>query len=44
VADHLANNDHHALELARNAVARLNRVKPVNGDLKKAVDPVYNGA
>ena len=25
VADHLANNDHHALSIARNAVARLNR-------------------
>lgn len=25
VADHLANNDHHALSLARNAVSRLNR-------------------
>jgi len=34
VADHLANNDHHALDLARKAVARLNRVKPVNGDFK----------
>ncbi len=27
VADHLANNDLHALELAREAVARLNRKK-----------------
>ena len=27
VADHYARNDHHALELARRAVARLNRVK-----------------
>ena len=27
VADHLAENDHHALQLARNAVARLNRRK-----------------
>lgn len=27
VADQLANNDHHALELARNAVGRLNRQK-----------------
>jgi 3-methylcrotonyl-CoA carboxylase beta subunit len=42
VADHLANNDYHALALARNAVARLNRVKPVNGDLKDAVEPIYN--
>ena len=42
VADHLANNDHHALELARKAVARLNRVKPVNGDLKEAIEPAYD--
>ena len=41
VADHLANNDHHALELVRNAVARLNRVKPVNGDLNDSIEPVY---
>jgi 3-methylcrotonyl-CoA carboxylase beta subunit len=42
VADHLANNDHHALDLARRAVARLNRTKPVNGDLQKAVEPAYD--
>ena len=41
VADHLANNDHHALKLVRNAVARLNRVKPVNGDLNDSIEPVY---
>ena len=28
VTDHYANNDHHALELVRRAVGRLNRVKP----------------
>ncbi len=28
VVDHLANNDHHALQIARDAVARLNRSKP----------------
>ena len=42
VADHLANNDHHALDLARKAVARLNRVKPVNSDIKEAIEPVYD--
>tara|TARA_B110000261_G_scaffold5086_1_gene5345 strand:- start:549 stop:2057 length:1509 start_codon:yes stop_codon:yes gene_type:complete len=42
VADHLANNDHHALDLARKAVARLNRVKPINGDLKEAIEPAYD--
>lgn len=41
VADHLANNDHHALHLVRKAVARLNRVKPINGDIKEAVEPAY---
>ena len=42
VADHYANNDHHALDLARRAVARLNRVKPVNGDFKASAEPVYD--
>ncbi len=41
VADHLANNDHHALDLARRAVARLNRTKPVNGELMEAIEPLY---
>lgn len=41
VADHLANNDHHALDLMRKAVARLNRVKPTNGDIADAVDPLH---
>ena len=41
VADHLANNDHHALDLVRKAVVRLNRVKPINGDIKDAMDPLY---
>jgi 3-methylcrotonyl-CoA carboxylase beta subunit len=41
VTDHYANNDHHALELVRRAVARLNRVKPVTMDLREPVDPAY---
>ncbi|RLA48434.1 MAG: methylcrotonoyl-CoA carboxylase [Gammaproteobacteria bacterium] len=41
VTDHYANNDHHALELVRRAVARLNRVKPVTLDLRESVDPIY---
>ena len=41
VADYLANNDHHALDLARRAVARLNRTKPVNGELTEAIEPLY---
>jgi 3-methylcrotonyl-CoA carboxylase beta subunit len=41
VTDHYANNDNHALELARGAVARLNRVKPVNMDVVNTVEPLY---
>ncbi|MCB1680193.1 MAG: methylcrotonoyl-CoA carboxylase [Halioglobus sp.] len=41
VTDHYANNDHHALQLVRRAVARLNRVKPVAMDLREPVPPVY---
>ena len=42
VTDHYANNDHHALELMRRAVARLNRVKPVNLDLREPQEPLYD--
>ena len=41
VTDHYANNDHHALQLARNAVGRLNRCKSVNVDLADVVEPLY---
>ncbi|MFQ3234940.1 MAG: 3-methylcrotonyl-CoA carboxylase beta subunit [Paraglaciecola sp.] len=41
VVDHLANNDHHALQIARDAVARLNRTKPLQLDVKTPVDPTY---
>lgn len=41
VVDHLANNDHHALQLARNAIARLNRVKSNYVDLVEPKDPAY---
>lgn len=41
VADHYARNDHHALQLARNAVARLNRVKSVTVDVAETVEPLY---
>ncbi len=41
VTDHYAQNDHHALELARNAVKRLNRTKPVQLDVKAAEPPAY---
>lgn len=42
VADHLANNDHHALSLARNAVARLNRKKPECADVAEVKPPRYD--
>jgi 3-methylcrotonyl-CoA carboxylase beta subunit len=41
VTDHYANNDHHALQLVRRAVARLNRVKPVSTDLREPEEPLY---
>ena len=41
VTDHYANNDHHALELMRRAVGRLNRVKPNCLDVKPPVEPLY---
>ena len=42
VADHLAQNDHHALELARQAVGRLNRVKPIQSDVADVKEPLYD--
>src|SRR5699024_7647577 len=41
VADHFAENDAHALSLARDAVARLNRVKSMPLDLSEPVPPKY---
>jgi 3-methylcrotonyl-CoA carboxylase beta subunit len=42
VADHYAQNDHHALELARNAVKNLNRVKPMQLAIQTVVEPDYD--
>lgn len=42
VVDHLANNDHHALQLARDAVARLNRTKQPNIDIRAPQEPLYD--
>ena len=42
VADYLANNDHHALKLARDAIGRLNRVKTLNIDVREPVAPKYD--
>ncbi|MEX2963299.1 carboxyl transferase domain-containing protein [Microbulbifer sp. TYP-18] len=41
VADHYANNDVHALELARRSVSRLNRVKVPGLDIRPAREPLY---
>jgi 3-methylcrotonyl-CoA carboxylase beta subunit len=42
VADHYAQNDHHGLKLARRAVSRLNRVKPLSLDVIEAREPLYD--
>jgi 3-methylcrotonyl-CoA carboxylase beta subunit len=42
VVDHYANNDHHALSLIRQSVARLNRVKPVQLDIQPSKPPKYD--
>jgi 3-methylcrotonyl-CoA carboxylase beta subunit len=41
VVDHLANNDHHALKIARDAIARLNRKKSIELDVREPVEPTY---
>jgi 3-methylcrotonyl-CoA carboxylase beta subunit len=41
VADHYAENDQHALQIARTCVANLNRNKKINLDLKPSVEPLY---
>lgn len=41
VVDHYAQNDEHALQLVRRAVARLNRVKPLSLEVKPALAPRY---
>jgi 3-methylcrotonyl-CoA carboxylase beta subunit len=41
VTDHYANNDHHALQLVQQSISRLNRVKPVELDIKPSRDPLY---
>ncbi|MBA6233125.1 MULTISPECIES: carboxyl transferase domain-containing protein [unclassified Colwellia] len=42
VADHYAQNDHHALEIARNVVGNLNRIKPVTMNIQPIVEPAYD--
>ena len=41
VVDHLANNEHHALQIARDAVARLNRPKIKAMQQVHSIDPRY---
>lgn len=41
VSDHYAQNDHHALELARSAICNLNRVKPMQLAVKDVAPPAY---
>jgi len=41
VADHFAENDRHALEIARDAVRHLNRRKPMPLALQEAREPLY---
>ena len=43
VADHLAHNDAHAIALARQAVATLNRTKRPDVQLQAPVAPLYDG-
>ena len=43
VTDHYANNDHHALELVRRAIGRLNRSKPLAMDIREPVRAGLSG-
>jgi 3-methylcrotonyl-CoA carboxylase beta subunit len=42
VSDHYANNDHHALELARQTVRNLNRKKNISLDISEPKEPLYD--
>ncbi len=42
VADHYARDDRHALEIARNAVSRLNRGKPPQPEMREPIAPAYD--
>merc|ERR1711879_304496 len=42
VADHYAENDAHALQIARTCVANLNRVKNPNLDIREPEEPLYD--
>lgn len=42
VSDHYAQNDHHALDIARSVVNNLNRVKPTQLDVREIEPPAYD--
>jgi 3-methylcrotonyl-CoA carboxylase beta subunit len=42
VSDHYAQNDHHALQLARQSISRLNRKKSIEGDVKESQEPLFD--
>jgi 3-methylcrotonyl-CoA carboxylase beta subunit len=42
VSDHLAENDAHALHLARRVIANLNSVKPISLDVRAPEEPKYD--
>jgi 3-methylcrotonyl-CoA carboxylase beta subunit len=42
VVDHLAQDDHHALSIARNIVGHLNRSKPASVQLRESAEPKYD--
>jgi len=42
VTDYYAQNDAHALQLARQCIARINRVKPEQLDIRPVVAPLYD--
>lgn len=42
VADHYAQNDNHALQLARSAIANLNRIKPQQLAISDPIEPNYD--
>ncbi|WP_159819741.1 carboxyl transferase domain-containing protein [Colwellia sp. 20A7] len=41
VTDHYAQNDHHALEIARSAIKNLNNIKSINIDIQEVIEPEY---
>lgn len=42
LTDYYANNDHHALELVRRAIARTNRSKSIDLDIREPQEPAYS--